>query len=773
MYIYTRTLAVNGTRKKYEFLDHCLGSLRNVGILPIMQKRDNFILRLIEWLYHALFFVTPLLFTWFNDELFEFNKMMLVYAISSVVGGLWLIRAVLRRHFHWQQTPFDIPIALFILSQLLATLFSIHIRTSIFGYYGRFHGGLLSLFSYITLWAVYLQTFDHRHFWKFAKTLALSSIIVAAVAIPEHFGRSMSCVFVNSHQLSETQPLTQVLSPQQLWKSYNVSCWVQDVQSRVFATFGQPNWLAAYAVTLLPLFAVLSAVRQKNERLLYQLTSGTLFLSLLFTKSRSGILGWGISIVWFGVVLAIWWWRKDRKQKTSQLRPYAPILGGGVAVWAVLVLLLGTPYTPSLQSYFTKQEQPVVTEEITSSVNRLEEGGTDSGEIRKIVWAGALNVWKKYPILGSGVETFAYSYYFGRQERHNLVSEWDHLYNKAHNEFLNFLATTGVVGLASYLVLLGSFIGIPLYFGLKKKGTSPQSFLVLLSLSTGVVGLTVSNVLGFSTVMVGVLMMLFPAFAWHLYQMKTQPKIIDEQELQPRQWFWTVLIALFMIVALLFVWRAWRADHLLAKGKYFNKASEYADALETLENAYQLSTGEGGYIQELADIYSRFSAAFYAENQASTAAVFRTASKEKIDELMRENPYNLNFYKTKARVLATLAEQDPELIQEAITTLEDAQKLAPTDIRVRYNLGLLRLSVGSTEAAQAEFDKTLEMRPLFVEGRMSKAKLYADQGKLDQAITEYKYLLENVQPNNEIAQEELAKLQMRVATSGAQPQREK
>lgn len=738
-----------------------------------MQKRDHFILRAIEWLYHALFFITPLLFTWFNDELFEFNKMMLVYAVSSAVGGLWLIRAVLRRKFNWQQTVFDIPIVLFILSQLLATLFSIHLRTSIFGYYGRFHGGLLSLFSYLTLWAVYLQTFDHRHFWKFTKTLAISSLIVAAIAIPEHFGHSMSCVFINSHQLSETQPLNQVLSPQQLWKSYNVSCWVQDVQSRVFATFGQPNWLAAYAVILLPLFAVLSAVRQKGERLLYQLASLSLFLSLLFTKSRSGILGWSISLAWFIGFLGIWWWLKDRRQNTSQLRSYAPLLGVVLAVWVGLVLLLGTPYTRSIQSYFSKQPAPIVTQQTETSVNRLEEGGTDSGEIRKIVWAGALNVWKKYPILGSGVETFAYSYYFGRPERHNLVSEWDHLYNKAHNEFLNFLATTGVVGLISYFILLGTFIGAPLYLGLKKKGTSTEGFLILLSLSSGVVGLTVSNVLGFSTVMVGVLMMLFPAFAWHLYQMKEKPAVIDEPELQPRQWFWTVLIALFMIMALLFVWRTWRADHLLAKGKYLNKANLYVEALENLENAYHLSTGEGVYAQELADIYSRFSAAFYAENQATNAAAFRIASTEKVDELMRENPYNLNFYKTKARVLATLAEQDPELIQEAITTLEEAQKLAPTDIRVRYNLGLLRLSVGSTEAAQTDFDKTLEMRPSFVEGRMSKAKLYTDQGKLDQAIAEYKYLLEQVQPNNEIAQEELAKLQLRVATPSTQPQRGK
>ena len=32
---------------------------------------------------------------------------------------------------------------------------------------------------------------------------------------------------------------------------FNVSCWQQDVKSRVFATFGQPNWLAAYLEILI------------------------------------------------------------------------------------------------------------------------------------------------------------------------------------------------------------------------------------------------------------------------------------------------------------------------------------------------------------------------------------------------------------------------------------------------------------------------------------------------------------------------------------------
>ena len=91
-------------------------------------------------------------------------------------------------------------------------------------------------------------------------------------------------------------------------------------------------------------------------------------------------------------------------------------------------------------------------------------GGTDSGQIRLYVWQGALDIWKAYPLFGTGVETFAFAYYQFRPAEHNLTSEWDYLYNKAHNEYLNYLATTGALGLGSYLLFIGVFIFITLRY---------------------------------------------------------------------------------------------------------------------------------------------------------------------------------------------------------------------------------------------------------------------------------------------------------------------
>src|SRR5690606_26496375 len=102
------------------------------------------------------------------------------------------------------------------------------------------------------------------------------------------------------------------------------------------------------------------------------------------------------------------------------------------------------------------------------------------------------------------------SYYQDRPMAHNLVSEWDFLYNKAHNEFLNFWATTGLVGLVSYIVLLLAMVGMCgwLFF---HRDTSENNRWLALGTGTSIVALSVSNFFGFSTVMVTILLFLLPA----------------------------------------------------------------------------------------------------------------------------------------------------------------------------------------------------------------------------------------------------------------------
>src|SRR3990167_3632536 len=252
--------------------------------------------RIIEYSFYALFFLVPLILTPWNYELFEFNKMLTVYVFTIIITAAWAIRMITTPLSGVRRTPFDIPILLFLASQILATVFSIDIRTSILGYYSRFHGGLLSTISYIILYYAFVSNLIKRHVLLAIRSMLLAAALVAFYAIAEHFG-------------------------------INKNLWVQDVQSRVFSTLGQPNWLAAYLVALIfiPIALLLNNSKLKvpidftqgkqtakqqfknqnflNFTLLFLIF--IFYLCILYTKSRSGLLGFTLGYIIFWLALKV------------------------------------------------------------------------------------------------------------------------------------------------------------------------------------------------------------------------------------------------------------------------------------------------------------------------------------------------------------------------------------------------------------------------------------------------------------------------------------
>lgn len=647
--------------------------------------------------FHALFLTVPLFFTSINDELFEFNKIILTYAYTAIIVGLWVTRMIIEKKVLWKKTPFDIPLALFFISQLLSTIVSIHPHTSVFGYYSRFNGGLLSVMSYIALYYAFVNTIEKKDIGSFIKTLLYAGMLSAFYAFIEHFGHSPSCFFITG--------------------KFDVGCWIQDVQTRVFGTFGQPNWLAAYLIMLIPL-AVSETIRAFEIKksgyawFLFGLVA-LLFSTLLFTQSRSGLLGLATGGFVYGI-LYIKRWFADTQARSS----FRPLLLLGFSC-AFLVFLFGSPLTPSarqlLQKFRTKPAVATPTAPTQQPAGtQLEVGGTESGAIRAIVWKGAIAVWKRYPLLGSGVETFAYSYYKDRPIEHNLVSEWDFLYNKAHNEFLNYLATTGAVGLGTYLLLIGWVY----WWTLSHTGSSSSAMAWI----AGYTALHVSNFFGFSTVVVSTLFFLVPAFVSVEFSpsedLSTLPPWERKKKIRVRQepvslYQWSVigLVSIGVFWALLTIVNMWRADYAFAQGKQLRAAKQGEQAIKKLKEAIDLGPNEAVFHEELSLTASELSAAAYAQQQATSAADLGELAIRESDKMLELNSSHLNFYKSRARMLITLSQIAPELMGEALRILDRAQVLAPTDAKLTYNRALLTEQGGKKDEAITLMKQAIDMKP--------------------------------------------------------------
>ena len=118
--------------------------------------------KIIRLLYYILFFITPLVMYPATSEIFEFNKMLFIYLITASITFFWIVKMIVNRKIILKKTFLDIPIVLFLLSQIISTIFSIDRHTSLFGYYGRFNGGVMSVISFIFLYFGFF--FNSLHF---------------------------------------------------------------------------------------------------------------------------------------------------------------------------------------------------------------------------------------------------------------------------------------------------------------------------------------------------------------------------------------------------------------------------------------------------------------------------------------------------------------------------------------------------------------------------------------------------------------------------------
>lgn len=581
--------------------------------------------KIIALSFYCLFIVVPLILTPYNYELFEFNKMLAVYFFTIIIASAWIIKCIHQRKILLCRTPFDLPLLLFLLSQILSTIFSIDRHTSVWGYYSRFNGGLLSTISYITLYYAFVS--NAVSVKNSLKVILSTATIVSLYAIAQHFG-------IDKH------------------------VWVQDVQNRVFSTLGQPNWLAAYLIAVIPLSRWLAPL---------------FLLTIYFTKSQSGIAAALITLFLMFVFFVV-------KKRWLKIILILALLSSGLFYLKSSSLISGN------QAVIQAIEQE----------NLTRAGGSSSLLIRRVVWQGAIDIWKHYPLFGSGVETFAYSYYNFRPASHNLLSEWDFLYNKAHNEFLNFLATTGAFGLFSYLF----FIISVLIFFLK----NPSGLML------GFISILITNFFGFSVVPVALFFFMFPAFALTL-SATIVPKSVKEEKPAGWQYALIIVILLFTVYGLRFTVNLWKADYQFNLGRNYVKANQLAAGLTLLQKAVALSPHEPLFRSEYAEGLAKLAYVYETTQSAALKNQLIAESLSQSDQVLAANPVHLNYLKSRIKILLLLANINPEYLQQALDTALQAVKLAPTDAKLYYNLGLIYNQLGQKDLAKQTLQTALDLKP--------------------------------------------------------------
>ena len=657
----------------------------------------------ISFIYHGVFLITPLFFFWGNSELFEFNKMLVVYVAATLIGALWLIQAFLTRKIVWKNHVFITLLLSFLGSQGISTLFSIHWRTSWLGYYSRLNGGFFSTLAYVVLALGLWNLLPKKKIYAIFLTNVLALLLVSLYALPEHFGFSPSCYLLR--------------------QTFDTGCWKQDVQARVFGTFGQPNWLASYIIGALPLVFFLRSRYEKKLRWIWSTVAGLSITVLWFTHSRSGIMALLGMILVFGFLLAV-----NKIRVIKKIANHRLFLLSLFTSAIVLVVL-----SSSLLHQRTMRQ-----------LNNLDlSQGTDSFSIRTLVWQGAFFVWQRYPLTGSGPATFAYSFYQDRPALHNLVSEWDFLYNKVHNEFLNYLAETGILGFSTYLAWLLITCWLLWKKGQQYASVFNSSWMVFLSL----IGISIVHFFGFSIVATNLLLFTLPVIALRdteIVETKIKNKLSWWQHLL------SVIVALAAIYVMISITKVWQADRWYKKSEEQQKESRYTEAAQSLQKAIKLAPNEALYYDEFANIYSVLSFQYNVLKQDQFSKELATAAIQSSNKALLLNPRHLNFYKTRTRVFLVLAQSDPSYYVDAEHTLLSAIDLSPNDAKLYYNLGVVQKEINKIPEAQASLEKCVQLKPNYLKAREELADLYAQNKQPDKSLEQLQFIINHLSVNDPV-----------------------
>lgn len=765
-----------------------------------------------------------------------------------IVLAAWITKMIANSQLRIVKTPLDIPIFLFLLSQFLATIFSQDSHVSLWGYYSRFNGGFLSFLSYAILYYAFVSNFHDISKLKIRKPfskLTQIGIIVGAMAIlflsvplaapsdPTSEGKAYIFFFallisltLLIYAFAETffKRLIMIIlttaTVVTIWGlpshygtdltcllfrgTPSVECWTESFQPtvRIFATLGQPAWLAAYLAFLTPLLIGisinrLSLLKFKFSQLfsvqfgIFFILSLMFYVALLFANTRAGFLAF-----WAGYVFLVF---SVTLLSLKTIKSSLMIFGTFTISLLLMSFFFGVPMFSQIHSYTlpgmmasqqtnnqqvstqtqeetgTQEEQPQTTAPIVI---------TDSGDIRLNVWKGAIDAFKDNLILGTGTETFAFAYYKYKPASQNLTSEWDFLYNKAHNEYLNYAATTGILGIGTYLLLIGWFLLQVLKWFIQNSWASgPKAYIedgsllhkrvLILALVSGYITILITNFFGFSVVIINLFFFFAPAFVFVLnsYLSKQKafvyPKSAQDSSIltsvQTISIVFVVIIGLYMNLVLL---SYWNADKAYALGSNLNRVGDYVRAYPYLETAVKLRGGEPVFKDEFAFTNAAIASGYLLQNDPNQAALFLTEATRLSNEVIEKHPNNVVFWKNRVRMYYLLGQVDTQYFPAALSSIQQADRLAPNDAKISYNHGVILGQMGQIDPAIEILEKTVALKPDFRDAYYALALFYrekatngteqvVDNDAQEKAIQTLEYILINIHPNDEQAQESL------------------
>ncbi len=389
------------------------------------QENNGIFNKLIQWGLGAVVFTIPLFFLPWTFEFFELNKQFLLLVLTILLFVLWVGRAVFSKGTLFKKTVLNWLVLAWLAVVVLATIFSVDQITSLFGFYGRFNGGLISILAYVLLFFLLINNIKDATgvqrligWWLTSLGIATFLLILQFLGVKlfSFLPGQPAYFYLIGSSLNTVVLLLAVSLPLGLWLTKTGKSAISRVGSLIFV-----------------------------------ILSG---LAMLLIDYQLGWLGLAIGLMAWLVLIFI---------KNEQV-------GFKWTMLPSLLLLLAVIAWPLSIPDLTQVRIPV---EINLSANAS--------------WKIAMQNIKTSPVLGTGPETFIFGFSKYKPDNFNDSNFWAFRFDKAGSELAQVLSTTGFVGFIVYLSIF--ILGLYLIWKIIKdrqsvdwylKAAVASSFLVVL-----------------------------------------------------------------------------------------------------------------------------------------------------------------------------------------------------------------------------------------------------------------------------------------------------
>jgi Tfp pilus assembly protein PilF len=210
---------------------------------------------------------------------------------------------------------------------------------------------------------------------------------------------------------------------------------------------------------------------------------------------------------------------------------------------------------------------------------------------------------------------------------------------------------------------------------------------------------------------------------------------------------------------LLIIGRYWYADILYAKGKSYNEIKNYPLARTLLLKAIRLNPREAIFYSEISQTDAEIALALYSDKSKSEQSLnFVKAAIEESQKAIILSPNNVNILRNIAILFLKLSTINSKYLANAQEILIEAVKLAPTDAKLLFNLGLTYAKGGKLDLGRETLEKVIFLKSNYREARLALSLIYAKKGNKQEAKNQLEFILKNLNPNDTVAQKQLEEL---------------